>query len=685
MVNFTPSATPVVNGNGAHSTESLDAIEYSNGTNSHSIEIELLAVMKHRRGIIAPVCKQSKPLSRPDLSDPINGCIFGAFACASKDLGIAAPADVESLLEDWARENSDNAPLAAQALERWASLPEPQVSTEAAKAHALKLAKQIKTNALTQSSTRSSAPQNSGSVGSVGSNNQESPNFDISPSSIVSNLETVPLMPTALIPEPFRDWLCDISERMSCPIEYPTVAALIALSSLVGRRLGIRPKRHDDWTVIPNLWGGIIGPPGVQKTPATDEAMKPLKRLAANAIEAHKANQDEYEAGQEVAKVMTKVASDNLMKAAKTGKHSKADLHVMARQNGPADDEEPPQMKRYIVNEASVEALGVVLKGNPNGVLMYRDELTAFFKTLEKQGHESDRQFYLESWNGTTENFIYDRIGRGTVVLPSVCVSIFGTIQPGPIARYLRSSANGEDADGLMPRFQLLVYPDLPEWKHVDRWPDAEAKNRAFSIFEKIDSFDAQSIGGALEEGEKMPFVRFDAEAQEFFNEWLTQLETTKLRTGTESPVIEAWLSKYRSLMPSLALLFHLVEFVDGRTQSNTVTLSAAQIAAAWCDLLESHVRRIYQAAFDGDVEPALRLCEKVMQSLPNPFKPRDVVRKGWAGLTTTDDVERAINLMEEKGWIKTVETIPGVAGGRPQINVWINPEILKQRDGGGK
>ena len=37
-----------------------------------------------------------------------------------------------------------------------------------------------------------------------------------------------------------------------------------------------------------------------------------------------------------------------------------------------------------------------------------------------------------------------------------------------------------------------------------------------------------------------------------------------KLRGGMETPMMEAHLAKFRSLMPSLALLFHLVDVAAG-------------------------------------------------------------------------------------------------------------------------
>ena len=83
-------------------------------------------------------------------------------------------------------------------------------------------------------------------------------------------LPVLPLTPE-LIPEPFQDWIVDITERMQCPLEYVAVGSIIVTASLVGAGCGIRPKSKDTWTVIPNLWGGIVGAPSTLKSPALKE------------------------------------------------------------------------------------------------------------------------------------------------------------------------------------------------------------------------------------------------------------------------------------------------------------------------------------------------------------------------------------------------------------------------------
>ena len=48
-----------------------------------------------------------------------------------------------------------------------------------------------------------------------------------------------------LLPRDFQAWVQDIAERMQCPPDYPGVAAMVVLASLVGRQISIRPKQND--------------------------------------------------------------------------------------------------------------------------------------------------------------------------------------------------------------------------------------------------------------------------------------------------------------------------------------------------------------------------------------------------------------------------------------------------------
>ena len=310
----------------------------------------------------------------------------------------------------------------------------------------------------------------------------------------------------------------------------------------------------------------------------------------------------------EVMTAKTAAAKDTLKQAAKAGSKTDSELRDLAAKATAKPDAAEPTLKRYIVNDTTVEKLGELLRENPNGLMFFRDELVGFFRTMDRQGHESDRGFYLETWNGLG-SFIYDRIGRGTVIIPNVCLSIFGTIQPGPLARYLKGAASGEEADGFVPRFQILVYPDPPSaFVNADRYPDTVAKKQAFEVFQALDHLDPVARGCPVDADRNIPYIGFEPAAQNLFDAWRTDLEN-RLRSGSESTLMTCHLAKYRSLMPSLALVFHLVDVIAQHQHAiSPISLQATEMAAAWCDLLEAHARRVYQSAMDGDPEAAVRL-----------------------------------------------------------------------------
>jgi hypothetical protein len=504
---------------------------------------------------------------------------------------------------------------------------------------------------------------------------EEGPEFLGDPRPIAAELLPVEPIDPQIIPEALRPWCEDITNRVGCPPEYVVAPLIVLLSGVIGRRIAIRPKRCDDWAVIPNLWGAVVGPPGSLKTPAIDEVCRPLKVLASDAMMRHEQRTGDARMKTLISAAKSSAARRALVKAAGKGVDD-ADLEGLAGQILGSPVRSGPGPKRYIVNDATVEKLGDLMAQpeNSNGLTVFRDELVGLFRNLDQRGHESDRSFYLEAWNGAG-SFTFDRIGRGTLHIPHACLSLFGGIQPGPLAAYLRASMSGEDCDGFIPRFQVMVYPDPHrDFINVDRWPDAEAKERAITVFRALDRLDPVARGCAIDGESDIPFLRFDDEAQSLFDEWRGELEY-RLRSKSLSPLMSTHLSKYRSLMPSLALIFQLVESYE-EPRFKPVSLQAAETAVSWCKRLEGHASRIYHATEEGDTNVAVRLAGQLKDSLPNPFTYRHVVKKGWSGLATVEEVRRAVGVLEDRNWVQAIEPAKMARGGRPTVSVWVHPKL---------
>ena len=487
------------------------------------------------------------------------------------------------------------------------------------------------------------------------------------PKPLPVDLPAVPPFNFAWLPDTFRAWIEDIADRMQCPPDFPAVGAMIAIASLVGRKIGIRPKRCDDWLVVPNLWGCVVGRPGLMKTPALEQPLLPLRLLVAEALARYNAEMREHEVNIMLESQGKKLAEKKIATHLKKGEHQAARAEAESIVKKEANE---PVCRRYETNDPTIEKLGVLLAENPMGFLLFRDELVGFLRGLDREGHESDRASYLEMWNGTG-TFTSDRIQRGTVRAPAI-LSLLGGIQPDLLIAYIREAVRGgQGVDGLLQRLQLFVWPDVSKhWHHIDRWPNTEARNKAFDVFKYLDGLTAEAVGADTSSG--IPFLHFTDDAQKQFDLWRAELEKT-LRSGEEHPAFEAHLSKYRKLVPALALLTHLANRDTG-----AVSLAALNKAFLWATYLEAHARRIYSAVLRPDMAAARELAKHLQKGdLPNRFTLRETYRKGWAGLSDKEDAEAATEILCDLGWIRAVAE-NGRTFGRPASPIFeTNPKIL--------
>ncbi len=231
------------------------------------------------------------------------------------------------------------------------------------------------------------------------------------PLPLEESLPPVQKLDPDMIPDPIRPWLTDIAERMQIPLDFPVVAAIVALCAVIGRKCAIFPKAKDDWKVIPNIWGANIGRSAMMKSPATTEAQKPLARLEIEAREKYNEAMEEYALEKEIAEIKIAAIKEQLKRAAKNSETAK--FKALTEELANVKIKKPTRI-RYQTSDSTIEKIGELLKDNPKGILINRDELTGWLRGLDKPGHESDRDFFLESWNGD-KGFIYDRIGRGTL------------------------------------------------------------------------------------------------------------------------------------------------------------------------------------------------------------------------------------------------------------------------------
>jgi putative DNA primase/helicase len=475
-------------------------------------------------------------------------------------------------------------------------------------------------------------------------------NPSIVPKPLPSGLARVMPWRRELLPAVLQEYVRDVAERTQCPPDFVGVALVVAVSAVVGRKFTIHPKQHDDWAVVPNQWGVIIGRPSAMKTPALKQALRPLDALETRERKQHSMALEEYRTNSELLDIERKAAKSKATKLVGSGDK----LGAREELTKVSSDVLPPVQRRYTVNDSTVEKLGELLNENPNGLLLVRDELGGWLATIQSEDGSVARAFYLECFDGNG-SFTYDRIGRGTLFIESCCLSLIGGIQPSRIASLVNAAISGEVDDGLIQRLQLAVYPDdIREWRLVDRWPNQAAAEQVKQVIDYLDQLPS----------EPRTTLRFSPEAQEIFNAWYTR-HMQQSRSEEFHPALQSHYLKMPQTIAGLALLFELVE--GGQS---AVRAEATSLAINWAFYLMSHALRLYGAAINAPLLGARLILER-KQKLPEPFTAREVRQKDWMGLGSQDAVNKALAILAEHDLIIGYE-VAGEKGGRPSTRyIW--------------
>ncbi len=488
------------------------------------------------------------------------------------------------------------------------------------------------------------------------------------PKALPSELLPVAPFDFALLPTTLRAWIQDAAELFQCAPDYLAVAAMVAVGSLVGRRIGVRPKRKADWTEYGNLWGLIVGRPGSMKSPAITEASRFLRGFEMDAADAYRDAMQKYMIEAEIFEVRRKESQRATIKG--------VDIDRMLTS---ADAPQAPTAKRFIVNDCTVQALHEICRDNPQGLLALRDEVAGLLRNLDREEFASDRAFYLEAWNGNATHTL-DRVGRGLNLSARLSLSLLGGAQPARIAHYVRNAVKGGAGDdGLLQRFGLLAWPDAQgDWRNVDRYPDSKARGRAAAAFERLRDLDPVSIGAEVDPsdgGDAVPTLRLTEAAQVAFDEWQTSL-MRDLQTGELHPALESHLAKYKKLVPSLALCLHLADGGSGH-----IAESAIVQALAWSEYLRTNAERLYGSATAIEVRSAKAILAKLRAGAIEyadkerlAFDARTIYRAGWAGLDR-DATYAGLELLADLHYLRQV-TEP--TDGRTATLWIVNPEAIK-------
>lgn len=471
-----------------------------------------------------------------------------------------------------------------------------------------------------------------------------------------------------LLPPPVRDHVVDLAELGNLLVDHFLPALLTALGGVIGNTWRVYPQARGNWEVIPALWSLLVARSGSKKTLAGKHLFEPIQAIDQRLEEERVAAGPAHEAELTVLNMQLTGVKKAIEKAIQNGEPVGALQARLAAVHKQLEEARLP-VRMILMQDTTTEKLLETQRDNPRGLIIARDEIGGFLDALTKPGREGDLQYYLEGWNSAAP-FKQSRIGRGHIHAASNTLAITGNVQPQVLAAY-RHNVLGR-GDGLLPRFQVLVQLDeLPPFELIDRPANKAAKKAYDKVITSLFNLDPKTRGFEAH-GE----LRFDDAAQERFNNWLRDLEE-RLRDPKllALPSFHEHLAKYRSLVPAIAAIYHLVDVVT-TSAGYRVPLATLENAIETVNYLEQHARRVYHEERDQNVILANRLLDKLAGLEETTLTIRKLQRSNWSGLTAAT-LPRVITDLEHHGWVRR-ETKTNPGGGRPSEVIHLHPELRR-------
>jgi hypothetical protein len=451
--------------------------------------------------------------------------------------------------------------------------------------------------------------------------------------SLFGNYGELPDFPVDLLPGAIRPFIKHLAKTMHSPPEFIAIPALCAAGAMLGRKVRIQMKQVDGgWKERAALWGAVIAPPGSMKSPCAQHALAPVIELQKRLLERHR-------------------------------------QQIRAIQEDPSYDPKrtplPPE-ETILINDATGEAVTLAMSpdfngGDARGVLLFRDELSGWFESLNKYREGDDRQIFLEAWSGGS---FHRKLVKGPVHVPDCFLSLYGTVQPAVAYKVFGAAKE----DGLMPRFGLVAVR-----------PEAGPKLVDIAVDPRVIADYNLAITQLREVPDRL--VKFSPEAYSLFAEWYEEL--AKKQAGIEAPFKYHFL-KYPALLGRLSLVFHFLK--HGPQAPERVGEGTLKAVIRLIDrYLEPHARRLYGVVSANELfVGAQRIARWIVSSGVETFRIRDIQRRDWREFPRADArelIRRTLDYLEAKDWIRWEQVPTGPAGGQPTEQARVNPKVFLSED----
>jgi hypothetical protein len=431
-----------------------------------------------------------------------------------------------------------------------------------------------------------------------------------------------------VFPSPLRRFVKETAASQGCPRDFVAVGVLATCAVAIGGRcrLELKPGWHEGC----RLWFAAVGDPGSGKSPSLKAAMAPLEGRQRALFEEWKELHRAYRVG---------MARHGVERAVW---RNEAKERLLGGTSDIGDDPElpaEPLLKQVLVGDSTMEALVAVLAANPDGALVFSDELVGWIRSFNsyRGGRGADRQAWLSLWSGGQIVVNRKSLSEPLVVdNPFVC--ILGGLAPDALPQ-LRGHRVVED--GLVERI-LFAWPDPLAKKWTEEAAAVSTLAGYLSAFDFLCEFAHED---PYRDGVRI--VRLDSEARAAFSDWA---DSHYAAGGSQTGSFKGAHAKAVGTCARLVLLLHAMRVACRENPYAAVDREAVDAATTLTAYFLEHGQRVHAALSPVEMASLDAVAEWI-RSHGGATTVRELQRANVAGVKTRDDAIELLERLQTAGY----------------------------------
>lgn len=250
------------------------------------------------------------------------------------------------------------------------------------------------------------------------------------------------------------EMLRKVASSLLCPVDIALSAMFATVGVAMGKRVIIDDGKYRNY---PCLWVCVVAPSGSNKSTPIRFFLQPLK------------DRDSYNYG---------VYREELRAYRQAGD----------------DKGDKPVFKQYVISDSTPEARNQVLSVNPNGILLYRDELKGMIDDFCRYAKSGELSQMLSMFDSDT--IVVNRKSDEPLLIKDPFMSIIGSIQPSVL---VDTFGNDNMMNNGFNQRWLFCYPEsgMPEMYNDVSIPQSVISDWKDFIYNLI-MYDFSVMGGKI-------------------------------------------------------------------------------------------------------------------------------------------------------------------------------------------